>query len=211
MACAQAGELRDVLLVRHAQVCRALTGSSFFPANQSVDITEKFCWVIDSWPSGETLTTLMATLSISPTVIPAIMLSLATALSELHAEDIVLRDLHPDTIYYDLETGRLSVVDFELAKLLDGSPTVVHGELQLNPFRAPECVGHKIDHTADIFSWGQLLGWLVTGKTPGEVLPSDIRLPPKLLALWRACLADSFRERPPSFAKLIPAVKRWKP
>ena len=144
------------LLVRHAQVCRALASSSFFPTNQSVDISEKFCWVIDSWPHGESLATLLSEQAIPRPTIPAIMLSLATALTELHTHELVLRDLHPDNVYYELDSGQLTIVDFELAKLLDGSPTVVHGELTENPFRAPECVGHIIDHTADIFSWGAI-------------------------------------------------------
>ena len=211
MACEQAGESRDFLLVRHAQICRALASSSFFPTNQSVDIQEKLCWVIDSWPCGESLSALRKTNSIPASAVPPIMTALATALGELHACQIVLRDLHPDIVFYELQTGQLTILDLELAKLLDGSPTVVHGELTENPFRAPECVGHIIDHTADIFSWGQMLGWLVTGKTPNDGPPSDIGLPPKLLTLWRACLADSYRERPQSFTELTAAVKRWKP
>ena len=213
MACDQAGTMRDVLLTRHAQVCRKLLTNCYFPVNQSVSESgnSRFLWVIDSWPSGESLSALMESKPIPLAVIPALLVSLAEALTQLHAEDIVLRDLHPDTIYYELQTGQLTILDLELAKLLDGSPTVVHGELTENPFRAPECVGHIIDHTADIFSWGQMLGWLVTGKTPNDDPPSDIGLPPKLLTLWRACLADSYRERPQSFAKLTAAVKRWKP
>jgi len=213
MAYEQAGELRDVLLVRHAQVCRVLASSSFFPTNQSVDISKKLCWVIDSWPRGESLTTHMTAGVIPESTIPAIMISLATALRELHVHEMVLRDLHPDIIYYEIDSGQLTIVDLELAKLLDGSPTVVHGQLKENSFRAPECVGHKFDHTADVFSWGQILRFLVSGHTPtsGKSPTEDIALPPQLFALWQSCLADSYRERPQSFADLILAVKRWKP
>jgi len=215
VACDAAGEMRDVLLTRHPQVCRKLVPSGYFPVNQSVSESgdDRYLWVIDSWPSGKSLSELQESEVIASPAVPAIMVSLAEALSQLHASDIVLRDLHPDTIYYDLETGQLTIVDLELAKLLDGSPTVVHGELTHNPFRAPECVGHKIDHTADIYSWAQMLSYLVTGRMPAtsETLSDAINLPPKLLALWQTCLADSYRDRPQSFEKLIPTVKRWKP
>lgn len=211
----RAGQFRDALVIRHAQVCRALNPSGYFLVNQAVVESgdKRFLWVVDTWPAGESLSLLQQQDRIATQRIPSIMLHVACALHELHQHNIVLRDLRPETIFYDIETDRLSIVDCELAKLLDGSPTVVLGELVESPYRAPECIGHKIDQTVDLYSWTQLLLYLWTGREPSmEAEPealATIGLPPTLLPLAQSCLSTDFRNRPESFTVLMPKIKKW--
>jgi len=215
VACERAGELRDVLLTRHAQVCRKLHASGYFPVNQSVSESAdgRHLWVIDSWPSGEPVFQLATAGETSDQLRRRIGYHVACAIHQLHAHQIVLRDLHPETVFYHPKEDRLTIVDCELAKLLDGSPTVVAGELVKSPYHAPECVGHKIDETADIFSWAQLLVFLASGREPPvpaePALLGTLSLPPKLLATIKTCLEDGFRSRPTSFGELLPKLERW--
>lgn len=208
-------ELRENLLVRHPRVCRVLAPTNYFPINQSVAHTASgsHLWVIDTWPKGTSLSQLATPSGIAIDKLPKIMRHVARALAILHAQGIVLRDLKPDSVYYDLATDRLTVVDCELAKLHDGSPTVVDGELLENPFRAPECIGHKIDATADLYSWAQLLTFAATGQVPpatGDAsIISVLNMPKQLKTLAESCLQDSYRLRPESIERLIPNLDAW--
>ena len=201
-------EFQQHLLTRHAEVCRRLARSHFFPVNQENHRLGDHFVVIDSWPDGTSLTNLQEQARAKVAAIAGI---LSDAIAELHRHDIVLRDLHPDRIFFDPETNSLTIVDLELSKLMDGTPTVAPHELVPNPYRAPECkLGHKFDNTVDFYSWAKLLLFVATGSPEaslGEL--KKLGLPRKLDTFVANCLSDSYRKRPTSFASYSRALKSW--
>ena len=54
------------------------------------------------------------------------------------------------------------LTDFELAKLLDGNPTVA-GRWPDDEYRAPEIGEEGIDERADLYSWGRILVRAIAG------------------------------------------------
>ncbi|MGK3989879.1 AAA family ATPase [Sorangium sp. So ce136] len=120
-----------------------------------------------------------------------IAVGVATALAEVHAEGIVHRDIKPQNIIVDAESGDARIANFELASLLDEqqshgqSPSVIEGSLG---YMSPEQTGRMnraIDHRTDLYSMGVTLYEMLTGVLPcsaGDTLEwvhCHIAVPPR--------------------------------
>lgn len=97
-----------------------------------------------------------------------ITLQVGKALVEAHAKGIVHRDINPRNIMLD-DTGRVRVLDFGLAKLLQGRTvlTTDGGTPGTPAYMAPEQVnGEEVDPRTDIYSLGATLYEMLTGQLP---------------------------------------------
>ncbi|HJL19677.1 MAG TPA: serine/threonine-protein kinase [Sandaracinaceae bacterium LLY-WYZ-13_1] len=99
-------------------------------------------------------------------------LELAAALEHAHALGLVHRDLKPENIFLcRTEEGeeRVKVLDFGLAKALDGSMDVTKaGEVLGTPgYMAPEQIrGATMDERTDVYAAGVVIYEMLTGRMP---------------------------------------------
>ena len=135
-----------------------------------------------------------------------VAIALADALAAAHAKGITHRDVKPANVMIASD-GRVKILDFGLAKLLESSPVGVttlptdsltgQGRIVGTiAYMSPEqAEGKPIDHRSDIFSLGVVLYELVTGRRPfvGE---SSV-----------AILSSILKDTPPSITALRPTLR----
>lgn len=202
-------------LLRHAVVCTKIGNHDNIISNistcQSGD--EQGWWVIDEWVAGCSLKELLKQGPVSRTVAWRIGTEMAEALRVLHANGIVRRELTPQSVLIEEAGQRVVLTEFELAKLLDGSPTVSTDEWIVDPYRAPEAESDDVDARADIYSWGRIMLELLLGKLPdvgrekAALKLSD--LPPAQTRLLGRCLSVSRRSRPNGFNEVLDELTEW--
>ncbi len=105
---------------------------------------------------------------------------IADALDAAHGLNLLHRDIKPDNIWLEHPTGRVKVLDFGLARSIDGESPTNPGQILGTPkYMSPEqAQGGKLDARSDLFSVGAVLYRLATGV--------DAFQGPTLIAILRA-------------------------
>ena len=97
-----------------------------------------------------------------------LMSQLLKAFSYAHEQGVIHRDIKPSNILI-AKNRTIKVLDFGIAKLLDGDKTLTKTGTQMGTvlYMSPEQVrGQKIDQRTDIYSLGVTLFQMVTGQAP---------------------------------------------
>jgi predicted ATPase/signal transduction histidine kinase len=94
------------------------------------------------------------------------------ALEELHEHGVIHKDIRPDNILVDAETGQSKFISFGIASLLPREhqtsrcPSLIEGSLA---YMSPEQTGRMnraVDHRADLYSLGITFYEMLTGSLP---------------------------------------------
>lgn len=147
-----------------------------------------------------------------PAVVTTIARGLAEALAAVHAAGIVHRDLKPANVLLTEDGPRL--IDFGISRAAGGTQLTLTGQRAGTPaFMAPEEIADD-RHTgpaADVFAFGSLLVYALTGRPPFGEGPTDqavlrrvVEQPPdlsgvthpRLRDLAERCLAKNPADRP---------------
>lgn len=180
---------------------------------------------------GESLDKILRDGPIAPARALRIIRSIASALSETHAADVVHRDLKPSNIVWRRDRNGddlITIVDFGIAASKPGTADATRlttgGLLGTPHYMSPEQAhGDQVDARSDIYALGCLLFELVTGKPPFDGSGFEILLahmgrpapPPSELnatipsAIDRLCahwLAKQPEQRPASADDVVQAV-----
>ncbi|HDR14673.1 MAG TPA: hypothetical protein ENN79_04135 [Desulfobacteraceae bacterium] len=118
-----------------------------------------------------------------------VIYSLAATLSCCHRSGVFHRDLSPDNIIIQTESGTPILIDFGIAKNANTSYRTLDGSIAGKPaYMSPEqCQGYEISSASDVYALGILFYCLLeggppfTGCNPVEVIYSQVNKPfPKL-------------------------------
>jgi eukaryotic-like serine/threonine-protein kinase len=133
-------------------------------------------FIVMEYAEGQTLDQIIAGRSLGFSQSLRYGVQIADALARAHEAGIVHRDLKPSNVIVTAD-GRLKVLDFGLAKLIEPADRAAEGLTHTSPltdagmvvgtaaYMSPEqAEGRKIDGRSDIFSFGAVLYEMVTGR-----------------------------------------------
>lgn len=204
-------------LQRHPDVCHRIGSHPHLTEVISSTPTEggDGWWVIERWECDDSLAARIEKQRWPESALPRLMREIAQGLLHLHQHDVVLRELAPSRVLIRPD-GSVVLTDFELAKLLDGSPTVMPDDSwPEDEYRAPEVGPGKVLPCADIYSWGRILVHAATGTLPAAGDDIDLltkcSLPKAVWAIAKGCLELIPSKRPQSMDEILKAIVRWEP
>ncbi len=202
-------------LARHAEASARVGAHPHLAFNLSATPVgmEEGWWVIDDWVGQRTLANYLDSGPWAKESLPRLLHEIALGLDALHQAGVILRELAPARVLIADCDARAVLTDFELAKLMDGSPSV-SSEWPEDPFRAPEVDGGNASVQSDLYSFGQLALAAAGGEPGGTSDPALIfakaGMPKRLIQQLRRCLEGLPKERPGSLAPLLKDLSRWK-
>lgn len=145
-----------------------------------------------------------------------ILYKIAKGLEVAHLLGVIHRDLKPQNVLLNKDFEP-KIVDFGIAYTEEGEDLTLEGRFVGSPkYVSPEQImGKPLDGRSDIYSFGLLSYYVLTGKevftgkTTSEIInahlnkepplfPEDLNIPEKLNRLIMMCLKKKPEERPPS-------------
>jgi serine/threonine-protein kinase len=201
-----------------------------------VAVYDCFTWrgerfIAQEYVAGEDLASILQIVRrIEPRVAGLVALELARGLEEVHAQDVVHRDLKPGNVLLG-RRGEAKIADFGIAlEPRNTALTQVGVAVGTPAYMSPEQhLGERADQRSDLFSFGVMLYEMLTGELPfpesdDEKEPSLVRrmeagryphprklapeTPRALARLIRACLRPKAKKRLRSASDLRCALER---
>ncbi|MDP2310018.1 MAG: protein kinase [Pseudomonadota bacterium] len=126
------------------------------------------CYIVTELIDGVTVLELIQQRGRLPSEIAALIgAALASALAFAHREGIIHRDIKPENVMIRRD-GRVKLMDFGVARVLDESSITLDGSLLGSPaYMSPQqALDETLDGRTDIFSLGTVLFHAVTGHVP---------------------------------------------
>ena len=151
------------------------------------------------------------------------------ALNAAHSVGVIHRDLKPQNIMQDA-TGRILVMDFGLARTLEGDGMTQTGAIVgTMEYMSPEqALAKDLDQRSDLFALGLILYEMLTGKGPfaaesalaslikrtqeraTPVSDIDSQIPGALSGIVSKCLERDLDQRYQSAAAILADLNTWK-
>ncbi|HEY0134787.1 MAG TPA: serine/threonine-protein kinase, partial [Nannocystis sp.] len=128
----------------------------------------RLCLVMEALP-GRPLDEVLATGRLPLATVLRLGVVLAGVIGRLHLAGVIHKDIKPANIVVDLDAGEAMLVDLGVAALRSEAP-LREGEIEGTlAYLSPEQTGRmnrRVDHRADLYSFGVTLYEMVTGALP---------------------------------------------
>jgi serine/threonine-protein kinase len=196
-ALAQRADIRERFL-REARMAASLSHPHIVPIYR-VGESRGLVFFVMAYVNGETLGERLRTRGPLPTAVATRLLREVTwALSYAHGRGIVHRDIKPDNILIEAETGRALVTDFGIARGSEQVESTDPGRVMGTAhFMSPEQASSEpLDGRSDLYSLGVVAYLSVSGKLPFNA--------PSVPAL----LAQHVSAEVPALATVAPSIPR---
>jgi serine/threonine-protein kinase len=204
--------------LREAQTAAQLNHPNIVPIF-SVDERESLVWFIMALVSGESLgARLAADRRPSIAEVRRILSDVADALAYAHERGIIHRDIKPDNILLDRDSGRAMVTDFGIARAVEGDSrlTVTGVAVGTPAYMSPEqALGeHDIDGRSDLYALAVVGYQMLAGELPFQAANTPAMLM-KHIGERPKPLGEVRRDLPPALVFAIEramskkAVDRW--
>lgn len=160
----------------------------------SLEQDNQQCSIVLEDAGGDSLAHLMAAnYSFSLTEILNIAIDVIDAISLVHHNNIIHKDINPSNIIYNSDSGEVKLIDFGISSIVPkeqssiAPPSCIQGTLA---YISPEQTGRmnrSIDYRSDFYSYGIMLYEMLCGKTPFnssnalELLHDHIALTPQTI------------------------------
>lgn len=207
---------------REARAVASISHPNVVTVHRVGSLSDDVPYLVMEYVEGQTLAEYLAALGpIDPQEGREILQSVAAALEAAHREKVVHRDVRPDNILREDDSGRILLTDFGVAAIMaSGSETVERltatGELLSDTdYSSPEQLrGGEPSEQTDVYSFGILAYKILAGRgpydteTPQDLVVAHLREEPRRLrdlrpgvpeALDRIvyrCLSKNPRQRP---------------
>jgi hypothetical protein len=183
--------------LREAETAAQLNHPNIVPI-YTVEEKDNLVYFVMAYIKGDNLgVRLQQTGPMPPVEVRRILREVADALAYAHHRNVIHRDIKPDNIIIDEETGRAMVTDFGIARALtdsgDSRLTATGMAIGTPAYMSPEqSAGDKaIDGRSDLYSWGVVGYQMLCGQ------------PPFVASNTPSMLVKHLSERP------IPVDERW--
>lgn len=163
---------QDVIRYKHEfEITHQLQGRRLVQAYELLYLRNRPLIVLEDI-NGESLSRLVKTQRWSLAELLKIAAMIAEGLAEVHAGNVIHKDINPSNIVFDPQRGRLKLIDFGIASILAreepaiGNPAALEGTLA---YLSPEQTGRMnrlVDYRSDFYSLGVTLYELFTGSLP---------------------------------------------
>lgn len=153
-------------LLRQIDAVNVIRAEDLIEQRAPILVTENF--------GGESLARCIRAQQIDIREAARIAVAITEGLDQLHAGNIIHKDINPGNIIYNQATGQLKIIDLGIATALSASAlkmepgSAMEGTLA---YMAPEQTGRinrSIDYRADFYALGATLYELLTGRPPFE-------------------------------------------
>ena len=189
--------LRERFL-REARTAAKLSHPNIIPIF-SVEEVDEFVFFVMAYVEGDTLGQRVREKGpMRPDAATEMLRQVAWALAYAHAQGVVHRDVKPDNIMLERQSGRVLVTDFGIAQVADSDSAEEPTEVLGTPdFMSPEqATGEPVTARSDIYALGATAFFTITGEAPFSASsPSEV-------------LAHHIRTPAPRISSVVPAVPR---
>ncbi len=186
--------------VREAQTAARLNHPNIVPIYAVHEHAGMVCFAM-SLVTGESLAALIGRdTHPAPERIASVLEQVADALAYAHASGVVHRDIKPDNILLDRDSGRAMVTDFGIARAAESGSRLTQTGIAVGTpaFMSPEqATGEKdVDGRSDVYSLGVVGYLLLAGRLPFQAASTP------------AMLLAHVSETPPPIGTLRPNAPR---